>query len=88
MYKLSPSDFKYLYKDCKHCYYQKAKVIAKELSQSAFNLLFMVKSEAEDENSELESVLSLDLSKYISPNLILELKALKNHLKIENFTKI
>jgi len=25
MYKLSPSDFKYLYEDCKHCYYQKTK---------------------------------------------------------------
>lgn len=25
MYKLSPSDFKYLYADCKHCYYQKVK---------------------------------------------------------------
>ncbi|OGM04783.1 hypothetical protein A3E15_00595 [Candidatus Woesebacteria bacterium RIFCSPHIGHO2_12_FULL_42_9] len=25
MYKLSPSDFKYLYQDCKHCYYQKVK---------------------------------------------------------------
>ncbi len=25
MYKLLPSDFKYLYEDCKHCYYQKVK---------------------------------------------------------------
>lgn len=25
MHKLSPSDFKYLYEDCKHCYYQKVK---------------------------------------------------------------
>lgn len=25
MYKLSPSDFKYLYEDCKHCYYLKVK---------------------------------------------------------------
>jgi len=25
MYKLSPSDFGYLYNDCKHCYYQKVK---------------------------------------------------------------
>jgi len=25
MYKLSPSDFKYLYEDCKHCYWQKVK---------------------------------------------------------------
>lgn len=25
MYKLVPSDFKYLYEDCKHCYYQKVK---------------------------------------------------------------
>ncbi|MEK7610939.1 MAG: PD-(D/E)XK nuclease family protein [Patescibacteria group bacterium] len=25
MYKLSPSDFKYLYEDCKYCYYQKIK---------------------------------------------------------------
>lgn len=25
MYKLSPSDFRYLYEDCKHCYYQKVK---------------------------------------------------------------
>lgn len=25
MFKLSPSDFKYLYEDCKHCYYQKIK---------------------------------------------------------------
>ncbi len=25
MYKLSPSDFAYLYADCKYCYYQKAK---------------------------------------------------------------
>lgn len=25
MYKLSPSDFKYLWNDCKHCYYQKVK---------------------------------------------------------------
>lgn len=31
MYKLSPSDFKYLYEDCKHCYYQKAKGVIKEL---------------------------------------------------------
>lgn len=31
MYKLSPSDFKYLYEDCKHCYYQKAKGLIKEL---------------------------------------------------------
>ncbi len=31
MYKLSPSDFKYLYEDCKHCYYQKARGIIKEL---------------------------------------------------------
>lgn len=29
--KLSPSDFKYLYEDCKHCYYQKAKGIIKAL---------------------------------------------------------
>ena len=26
MYKLSPSDFKYLWVDCKHCYYQKVKL--------------------------------------------------------------
>ncbi len=26
MYKLSPSDFKYLWEDCKHCYYQKVKM--------------------------------------------------------------
>ena len=25
MYKLSPSDFRYLYEDCKYCYYQKVK---------------------------------------------------------------
>src|SRR3989344_2864929 len=25
-YKLSPSDFKYLWEDCKHCYYQKVKL--------------------------------------------------------------
>lgn len=25
MFKLSPSDFRYLYEDCKHCYYQKVK---------------------------------------------------------------
>ncbi len=25
MFKLSPSDFKYLYEDCKHCYYEKVK---------------------------------------------------------------
>lgn len=25
MYKLSPSDFKYLWEDCKHCFYQKVK---------------------------------------------------------------
>lgn len=25
MFKLSPSDFRYLYGDCKHCYYQKVK---------------------------------------------------------------
>jgi len=25
MYKLSPSDFKYLYEDCKHCYFRKVK---------------------------------------------------------------
>lgn len=25
MYKLSPSDFRYLWEDCKHCYYQKIK---------------------------------------------------------------
>lgn len=25
MFKLSPSDFKYLWEDCKHCYYQKVK---------------------------------------------------------------
>jgi len=25
MFKLSPSDFKYLYEDCKHCYYLKVK---------------------------------------------------------------
>lgn len=25
MYKLSPSDFKFLWKDCKHCYYRKIK---------------------------------------------------------------
>ena len=25
MYKLSPSDFKYFYENCKHCYYQKVK---------------------------------------------------------------
>ncbi len=31
MYKLSPSDFKYLYEDCKHCYYQKVKGFIKEL---------------------------------------------------------
>ena len=23
LYKLSPSDFKYLWEDCKHCYYRK-----------------------------------------------------------------
>jgi hypothetical protein len=26
MYKLSPSDFKYLWEDCKHCYYQKVRL--------------------------------------------------------------
>ncbi len=26
MYKLSPSDFKYLWEDCKHCYYRKIKL--------------------------------------------------------------
>lgn len=26
MYKLSPSDFRYLWEDCKHCYYQKVKL--------------------------------------------------------------
>ncbi len=26
LYKLSPSDFKYLWEDCKHCYYQKIKL--------------------------------------------------------------
>ncbi len=26
MYKLSPSDFKYLWEDCKYCYYQKVKL--------------------------------------------------------------
>ncbi|HSX58387.1 MAG TPA: PD-(D/E)XK nuclease family protein [Candidatus Saccharimonadales bacterium] len=26
IYKLSPSDFAYLYEDCKHCYYQKVKL--------------------------------------------------------------
>lgn len=26
MYRLSPSDFKYLWEDCKHCYYQKVKL--------------------------------------------------------------
>ncbi len=31
MYKLSPSDFKYLYEDCKYCYYQKVKGLIKEL---------------------------------------------------------
>ena len=31
MYKLSPSDFKYLYEDCKHCYYQKVRGVIKEL---------------------------------------------------------
>lgn len=31
MYKLSPSDFKYLYEDCKYCYYQKVKGFIKEL---------------------------------------------------------
>ncbi len=31
MYKLSPSDFKYLYEDCKHCYYQKVTGVIKEL---------------------------------------------------------
>jgi hypothetical protein len=31
MYKLSPSDFKYLYEDCKHCYFQKVKGFIKEL---------------------------------------------------------
>lgn len=31
MYKLSPSDFKYLYEDCKYCYYQKAKGFVKAL---------------------------------------------------------
>lgn len=31
MYKLSPSDFAYLYEECKHCYYQKVKGFVKEL---------------------------------------------------------
>lgn len=31
MFKLSPSDFKYLYEDCKHCYWQKTKGLIKEL---------------------------------------------------------
>ena len=26
LYKLSPSDFAYLWNDCKHCYYQKVKL--------------------------------------------------------------
>ena len=26
LYKLSPSDFKYLWEDCKHCYYQKVRM--------------------------------------------------------------
>ncbi len=26
LYKLSPSDFKYLWEDCKHCYYEKVKL--------------------------------------------------------------
>ncbi|MDO8573690.1 MAG: hypothetical protein Q7R77_02975 [Candidatus Daviesbacteria bacterium] len=27
LYKLSPSDFAYLWNDCKHCYYQKVKSV-------------------------------------------------------------
>lgn len=40
MYKLSPSDFKYLYEDCKHCYYQKAKGLIKELPSIGFPGIF------------------------------------------------
>ncbi|MBI2404655.1 PD-(D/E)XK nuclease family protein [Candidatus Gottesmanbacteria bacterium] len=41
MYKLSPSDFKYLYEDCKHCYWQKAKGIIKELPSIGMPGVFM-----------------------------------------------
>lgn len=41
MYKLSPSDFKYLYEDCKHCYYQKAKGFIKELPSIGIPGVFM-----------------------------------------------
>ena len=41
MYKLSPSDFKYLYEDCKHCYYQKAKGLIKGLPSIGMPGVFM-----------------------------------------------
>ena len=40
MYKLSPSDFKYLYEDCKHCYYQKVKGYIKELPSIGMPAVF------------------------------------------------
>src|SRR5436190_114906 len=39
MYKLSPSDFKYLWEDCKHCYYQKI-VKGVQLPSSPFPGIF------------------------------------------------
>lgn len=41
MYKLSPSDFKYLYEDCKYCYYQKARGLIKELPSIGMPGVFM-----------------------------------------------
>lgn len=41
MFKLSPSDFKYLYEDCKYCYYQKVKGYIKELPSIGMPGVFM-----------------------------------------------
>lgn len=41
MYKLSPSDFAYLWEDCKHCYYQKVKfgITQKSIFPSMFTYI-------------------------------------------------
>ena len=63
MYKLSPSDFKYLYEDCKYCYYQKAKGFIKELPSIGMPGVFTKMS------SLLQnSIIGMDLRK-INPSL-------------------
>lgn len=69
MYKLSPSDFRYLYKDCKHCYYQKQ---GEQLAKLQKGLLEKLNKNNTSENKVKEYEQKIDQLVYKLYGLTLE----------------